>query len=156
MLTNLPRTIVAYDFSPSSFRLQRRYPFEIQNKYSNLKTACHIKPKFFLWTKHLENLLLSKYLLSVAVASRSGERVTSPPWGVSSRFSRFHPNFWAHNDFSALNKVCRKSNKSNDKWLAFRMIKFIGKWFSAHAVPAHHFDNLRYLKRRDFECCWFK
>ena len=37
-----------------------------QNKYPNLKTTCHIKLKFFLWTKLLENLLLVKYLLSVA------------------------------------------------------------------------------------------
>ena len=32
----------------------------------NLKTTCHIKLKFFLWTKLLENLLLAKYLISVA------------------------------------------------------------------------------------------
>ena len=35
------------------------------NKYSDLKTTCHIKPKFFLWTKLLENFLLAKYLKSV-------------------------------------------------------------------------------------------
>ena len=38
-----------------------------QNKYSNLKTTCHTKLKFFLWTKLLENLLIAKYLISVAV-----------------------------------------------------------------------------------------
>ena len=37
-----------------------------QNTYPNLKTACHIKLKFFLWTKLLGNLLLAKYLISVA------------------------------------------------------------------------------------------
>ena len=37
-----------------------------QNTYPNLKTTCHIKLKFFLWTKLLENLLLAKYLISVA------------------------------------------------------------------------------------------
>ena len=37
-----------------------------QNTYHNLKTICHIKLKFFLWTKLLENLLLAKYLTSVA------------------------------------------------------------------------------------------
>ena len=37
-----------------------------QNKYPNLKTTCHMKLKFFLWTKLLENLLLAKYLISVA------------------------------------------------------------------------------------------
>ena len=36
-----------------------------QNTYSNLRTTCHIKLKFFLWTKLLENLLLAKYLISV-------------------------------------------------------------------------------------------
>ena len=37
-----------------------------QNTYSNLKTTCYIKPKFFLLTKLLENLFLAKYLISVA------------------------------------------------------------------------------------------
>ena len=37
-----------------------------QNTYPNPKTTCHIKVKFFLWTKLLENLLLAKYLISVA------------------------------------------------------------------------------------------
>ena len=37
-----------------------------QNTYPNLKTTCHIQLKFFLWTKLLENLLLAKYLISVA------------------------------------------------------------------------------------------
>ena len=37
-----------------------------QNTHPNLKTTCHIKLKFFLWTKLLENLLLAKYLISVA------------------------------------------------------------------------------------------
>ena len=39
-----------------------------QNTYPNLKTTCHIKLKFFLWTKLVENLLLAKYLISVAAA----------------------------------------------------------------------------------------
>ena len=38
-----------------------------QNTHPNLKTTCHIKLKFFLWTKLLENLLLAKYLISVAM-----------------------------------------------------------------------------------------
>ena len=37
-----------------------------QNTYPNLKTTFHIKLKFFLWNKLLENLLLAKYLISVA------------------------------------------------------------------------------------------
>ena len=36
------------------------------NTYPNLKTTCHIKLKFFLWTKLLENLLHAKCLISVA------------------------------------------------------------------------------------------
>ena len=39
-----------------------------QNTYPNLKTTCHIKLKFFLWTKLLENLLHAEYLISVAAA----------------------------------------------------------------------------------------
>ena len=37
-----------------------------QNAYPNLKTTFHIKLKFFSWTKLIENLLLAKYLISVA------------------------------------------------------------------------------------------
>ena len=37
-----------------------------RNTYCNLKTTWHIKVKFFLWTKLLENLLLAEYLISVA------------------------------------------------------------------------------------------
>ena len=36
-----------------------------QNTYPNLKTTCHIKLKFFLWT-YLKNLLLAKYLIAAA------------------------------------------------------------------------------------------
>ena len=35
-------------------------------QYPNLKTTFHIKLEFFFWTKLLENLLLAKYLISVA------------------------------------------------------------------------------------------
>ena len=37
-----------------------------QNAYPNLKTTRHIKLKYFLLSKLLENLLLPKYLISVA------------------------------------------------------------------------------------------
>ena len=40
-----------------------------QNTHPNLKITCHMKLKFFLWTKLLENLLLGKYLISVAAFS---------------------------------------------------------------------------------------
>ena len=38
--------------------------------YPNLKNTCHIKLKFFLQTKLLENLLLAKYLKSVSLPLR--------------------------------------------------------------------------------------
>ena len=37
-----------------------------QNMYLNLKTTCHIKLNFLLWTKLLDNILLTNYLISVA------------------------------------------------------------------------------------------
>ena len=37
----------------------------LQNTYRNLKTTWHIKVKFFLWTKLVESLLHTKYLISV-------------------------------------------------------------------------------------------
>ena len=43
--------------------------------YPNLKTTRHIKVKFFLQTKLLENLLLAKYLKSVNAPLRK-ERYT--------------------------------------------------------------------------------
>ena len=72
LFTNLPRIIVARDFSPSSY-------FSWQNTYPNLKTTCHAKLHFFSWTKLLENLLLAKYLMSV----------TAP---LNNFFGSFHSN----------------------------------------------------------------
>ena len=63
--------IVACNFSPSSFKLKRGILPLLTKYYPNLKTSCHIKPKFFLWTKLLENLLLAKYLISVTAALKS-------------------------------------------------------------------------------------
>ena len=45
-----------------------------QNTYPTLKTTCHITLKFFLWTKLLENLLLAKYLISVAAPLTSSNK----------------------------------------------------------------------------------
>ena len=39
-----------------------------QNKYSDLKTTCHIKPKNFSKTNFSKKLFLAKYLISVAAA----------------------------------------------------------------------------------------
>ena len=44
LFTNLPRIIVACDFSQSSFKLKKGR----QYKCPSLKTTCDIKPKFFL------------------------------------------------------------------------------------------------------------
>ena len=44
-----------------------------QNAYPNLKTTCHIKLKFFSWTKLIEKLLLAKYLMSVTAPLRIGK-----------------------------------------------------------------------------------
>ena len=40
--------------------------FPWKNMHSTLKSTCHIKLKIFFWTKLLENLLLAKYLITVA------------------------------------------------------------------------------------------
>ena len=39
--------------------------FPCQNTYPNLKTTCHIKLKFFLWTKLIKKLLVAKSIISV-------------------------------------------------------------------------------------------
>ena len=64
----LPKIIFVCDFLPSSFKLKRVILLPWQNNYSNLKVTCHSKPNKFLRTKLLNNLLLAKYLIFVAVA----------------------------------------------------------------------------------------
>ena len=71
LFTNLPRIILACDFSPISFKFKRGILPLWQNMYPNLKTACHMQLKFFLWTKLREYLLLVKYLISVAATLRN-------------------------------------------------------------------------------------
>ena len=60
------------DFSPSSFKLKEVSCLSSQNMYPNLKTTCHIKVKFFLWTKLLEKLFLAKHLISAAATLNDG------------------------------------------------------------------------------------
>ena len=53
--------------------------------YPNLKTTCHIKLKLFLLTKLLENLLLAKYLISVAAPLSCLEKRFSNYFNVTSK-----------------------------------------------------------------------
>ena len=66
LFTKSPRKFVARDFSSTSIKLKRGILPPLTKKVFNLKTTCHIKPKFFFWTKLLENLLLTKYFVSGA------------------------------------------------------------------------------------------
>ena len=84
LFTYLPRIIVACDFSPSSFKLGI-LPLSWQNKHPNMKTTWHIKLKFFLWTKLIEKVLLSKYLISVAAALRLK---------ILAKIRKFQENIW--------------------------------------------------------------
>ena len=45
-----------------------------QNIYPNLKTTCHIKLKFFLWTKPLHKFLLANYLICTAHLSNQSNK----------------------------------------------------------------------------------
>ena len=63
LFAKFPRIIVASHFSSSSFKLKRGTLPPLTKNY--LKTTFHIKPKFFLWIKILEDSRLSKYLISV-------------------------------------------------------------------------------------------
>ena len=49
----------------TNLKLSRGILLSCQNKHSKLNTICHSKPKFFLWNKLLENVLLGKYFISV-------------------------------------------------------------------------------------------
>ena len=68
LFTNLPRIRVTCDCPPSSFKLKRGMLPLLTKMYINLKTTCHIKLKFFLWTNLLESLLLEKYFIYVTAA----------------------------------------------------------------------------------------
>ena len=48
--------------SSDFIQTKKRYPTAL-----DLKTTCHIKLKFFMWTKLLESLMLAKYFISVTV-----------------------------------------------------------------------------------------
>ena len=67
LFANLLRITVTCDFSQSYFKLRRHILPLLTKCVCNLKTTCHIMIKCFLWTKLLENLLLERYLISVAV-----------------------------------------------------------------------------------------
>ena len=64
-LSNLPRIIVACDFSSSSLKVKRGTLPLLQNRYPNLRTTSHIKLR-----ELLESLLLATYLISAAVTLR--------------------------------------------------------------------------------------
>ena len=59
LFSNLPRIIVIMSFLQIHSNSKEVSYLSWENTYPNLKTTCHIKLKFFLWTKPLENLLLS-------------------------------------------------------------------------------------------------
>ena len=60
-----------------------------QNMYPNLKTPCHIKLNFFLWTKLQENLLLAKYLISVAVPLMLRNCFKNHFWKLENCFDKY-------------------------------------------------------------------
>ena len=62
------RTSITRNFSASLFKVSY-LPW--QNICSNIKTTGHIKSKFVLWTKLLQNLLLAKYLIYVAATLKN-------------------------------------------------------------------------------------
>ena len=78
---------LVYKFTKNNCRLRLFFKFiqtqkkvsyiPWQNKYLNLKNTCHIEPKIFLWTKLLKNLLLAKYLISVAATLKQFIRLTA-------------------------------------------------------------------------------
>ena len=59
-----------------------------QNIYPNLKTTCHIKLKFFLWTKPLHKFLLANYLICTAHLSNQSNK------------------FFMHKNFKRGEKLC--------------------------------------------------
>ena len=69
-----------------------------QNNYPNLKTTCHIKPKFFLCPRLLKKFLLAKYFIPVTMAISK----------IKYEIIKFNNNFCLYwNDFvtTSINKV---------------------------------------------------
>ena len=77
LFTNLQRIIIPHDFSPNSFKLKRGILPLPTKCVSDLKITCHIRLKFFLWTKLQENLLLAKNLIS---ATAPLSKITHQKW----------------------------------------------------------------------------
>ena len=105
---------------------QRRY-LPRQNTYPNLKTTCHIKLKFFLWTKLLEYLLLAKYLISVAVplgVARQNTFAGKVMWPFQTVIYRFYLSKYTINvPFWLISCFCKKFSSTNTRDLRAR------KWF---------------------------
>ena len=113
LFTNLPRIIVAF------IQTQRRYPTSLDT-YPNLKTTCHIQLKFFLWTKIIENLLLAKYLISVAAPLR---------------FLQYSQETPVLELFAGL-QVCDFINKNTNIYVFLRILR---------NFKEHHFANVCFL-----------
>ena len=90
-----------------------------KNATPNLKTTCHIKLKFFLWTKLLEYLLLAKYLIPVAAplgVARQKTFAGKVMWFYLSKYT-INVTFWLISCF------CKKFSSTNTRDLRAR------KWF---------------------------
>ena len=126
-LQNLPRIIVAGEFSPSSSNSKEVSYLSWQNTTPNLKTTCHIKLKFFLWTKLLEYLLLAKYLISVAAplgVARQNTFAGKVMWPFQTVIYRFYLSKYTINvPFWLISCFCKKFSSTNTRDLRAR------KWF---------------------------
>ena len=91
LFTNLLRIIIPQDFSRVYSKSKEVSYLSWQNTYHNLKTTWHIKAKYFLWAKLVENLLLTKYLVSVTAPLMA---IKNMPWTKkvnSFKIANVHP-----------------------------------------------------------------
>ena len=99
-----------------------------KNKYSNLKTTCHINPKWSLWVKLLENSLLMRYPLSVTAAlniaisqkeNSRGEKNRLPWLFLSLKHVCILlpsvKNIKIYNTFEGSNKIIEKKKKNRNQ-----------------------------------------
>ena len=77
-----------------------------QNTYPNFESTCHIKLKFFLWTKLIENLLLAKYPISVSVTLRKSNEVFKP-CTIRKIYFQFHLSWLNQTGVSKVTKVIK-------------------------------------------------
>ena len=141
LFTNLSRIL-----SPATFLRVHSNSKEVshlswQNTYPNFKTTCHMKLKFFLWTKFLEYLLLAKYLIFVAATLKNFLQVSF--YCFLMILAIFNNNWkWMFNKMFSFTSIATVWDTNITEWRKYRRKKVIMiKKFSPFSLSAISFTS---------------